>query len=67
MHCVVPSGPDRGEPACLSARATQTIREIYDAPDGPLDLPVTDRTLAAYLMLAHLCGYEALSRLPACG
>jgi hypothetical protein len=58
-HCNVPTGPHRGEYAILTAAQRQTIREIYDAPDGPLDLPVTDKELAAYLTLAHLCGYEA--------
>jgi len=61
-YCVVPSGPDRGRRARLSVVQCQTINEIYNAPDGPLDLPVTDKTLAAYLALVHLCGYEALSK-----
>jgi len=57
-YCLMPSGPHRGEHARLTAAQREMVRRIY-APDGPLDLPVTDRELAAYLALLHICGPEA--------
>jgi hypothetical protein len=57
---VVPTGPHRGERARLTVAQREMIRRMYDAPDGPLDLPVTDKELAAWLALLHLCGPEAV-------
>jgi len=58
-NCRVPTGQHRGEYAHLTAEQRQTVRWMYDAPGGPVDVPVDDRALAAYLALLHLCGYEA--------
>jgi hypothetical protein len=60
MHCLVPSGPHRGEYARLTVAQREAVRRIYDSPDGPLDLPVSDRELAAWLALLHLCSHEAV-------
>jgi hypothetical protein len=63
-HCVVPSGPDRGKYVKLTLSQMQTIRAIYDHPDGTQGLHVSDN-LAAYLALLHICGPQALERGPA--
>jgi hypothetical protein len=60
--CVYPDGPTKGRPVCLSPEQRQQIRTIYDGPDGPQDIPVSDSSLAAYLALMHICGREALQR-----
>jgi hypothetical protein len=57
--CVAPSGPERGQRARLTHAQRETVRMIYDHPDGPQHLPVTG-SLAAYLALLHVCGPEAL-------
>jgi hypothetical protein len=57
--CLEPDGPAKGQPVRLSNDEKLIIRHIYDAPDGPHDIPVTGR-LAAFLALVHLCGREAL-------
>ncbi len=59
-YCVEPDGPRKGEPVHLSADERLTIRRIYGAPGGPYaDVPVSG-PLAAYLILLHICGPEAL-------
>src|SRR5258705_11322997 len=57
-HCLMPSGSHRGEYARLTVAQREAVRRIYDSPDGPLD-PVSDRELAAWLALLHLCSPEA--------
>jgi hypothetical protein len=58
--CLMPTGPHRGERARLTVAQREMIRRMYDAPDGPLDLSVTDKELAAWLALLYLCGPEAV-------
>src|SRR5262249_34564338 len=51
---------DDGQFVCLTEAERLTIMKIYDAPGGPYaDVPVTGR-LAAYLVLLHVCCFEAL-------
>ena len=57
--CLVPSGPERGRRVALTQAQRETVRQIYDHPDGPQDVPVTG-SLAAYLALLHIGGPEAL-------
>jgi hypothetical protein len=60
-YCRVPLGTARGRMMHLSTAQRETIRKIYDAPNGPQNIPVTDdRELAAFLALVHLCSPEAL-------
>jgi hypothetical protein len=59
MFCLVPRGPDKGERVVLTQAQRETVRMIYDNPNGPQDVPVTG-SLAAYLALLHICGPEAL-------
>jgi len=59
QYCLVPNGPDRGQHVRLTQAQRETVRQIYDHPDGPQDVPVTG-SLAAYLALLHVCGPEAL-------
>jgi hypothetical protein len=60
--CVYPDGPNKGRPVCLSPMQRALIRQIYDHVGGPQDVAVTDKPLAAYLALMHVCGKEALQR-----
>jgi hypothetical protein len=61
--CLVPDGPDKGKHVRLSLAQRDTIRQIYDNPNGPLgSIPVTG-VLAGYLALLHTAGPEALQRL----
>ena len=57
--CLVPSGPERGQHVRLTHVQRETVRMIYDHPNGPQNVPVTG-SLAAYLALLHICGPEAL-------
>src|SRR5262245_27406725 len=58
-YCLFPSGADRGQHVRLTQAQRESVRQIYDHPDGPQDVPVTG-SLAAYLALLHICGPEAL-------
>jgi hypothetical protein len=58
-YCLVPSGPDKGLRVRLTPVQQDTVRQIYDNPNGPQDVPVTG-PLAAYLALLHVCGPEAV-------
>src|SRR5262245_38321457 len=58
-YCLFPSGPDRGQHVRLTQAQRETVRQIYDDPHGPQDVPVTG-SLAAYLALLHICEPEAL-------
>jgi hypothetical protein len=60
--CVHPDGPHKGQRVRLSSEQRELLRQIYDAPDGPQDMPITDSALAAYLALMHICGKEALQK-----
>jgi hypothetical protein len=61
QFCVEPAGEFRGASVRLTPAQCETIRRIYDSPDGPRNAPVTNE-MSAYLALLHLCGYEALQR-----
>jgi hypothetical protein len=64
-HCRIPSGPHKGWSVLLTIAQQQTIHQIYDAPDAPCSVPVTeDRELAAYLALVHLASHEATLKTP---
>ena len=56
-YCLYPSGPDKGQHVRLSQHQRDTIRRMYD--NGPKPIQVSG-TLAAYLVLLHVCGPEAL-------
>jgi hypothetical protein len=60
-HCAFPlAGPDKGERVRLNDAQCKLVRQIYDDPAGPNDLPIeNDPALSAYLALLHICGPEA--------
>jgi hypothetical protein len=60
-YCLYPSGPDKGARVKLTEGERHAIRQIYDGPNGPQDIPVTG-PLAAYLALLHTCGIEGKQR-----
>ena len=50
--CIVPDGPNRGQPAMLLPEQEAQVRRIYDrGKDGTVAAP-----LAAYLALLHVAG-----------
>jgi len=63
--CITPSGPDKEQWVRLSTAQRETIRRIYDAPNGPHGEPVTG-VLGAFLALLHVCGPEAPGGSPPC-
>jgi hypothetical protein len=56
-YCRYPAGYRKGGFAVLSRVERAIIFQIYDAPNGPQDVPVTG-PLAAYLALLHTAGPE---------
>jgi len=60
-HCIVPSGPARGERVILSDTGRAQVRRLYDR--GERDQAVTP-ALAAYLVLLHTCGRRWQSPCP---
>ena len=60
-YCVVPSGPERGQHVRLSQAQRETVRRIYDGPQGS-EAAAVSGPLAAYLALLHTCGPEALQQ-----
>lgn len=64
-HCIVPSGMDAGKPVRLRDWQKQEILKIYDNPAGTRRAIISfgrkngKTSLAAFLLLLHLCGYEA--------
>lgn len=62
MFCVCPSGPRKGKPVKLAPADRAMIYSIYDVPNGPQNIPVTDKSLAAFLALLHVCSPEALQQ-----
>jgi phage terminase large subunit-like protein len=61
--CFVPSGAFAGQPLRLQPWQKEILTAIYDNPDGPTRRAIVSMgrknsksTLAACLMLAHLCG-----------
>ena len=60
-YCVTPRGPERGKFVRLSEMERETVRKIYDHPEGVQPLPVKGR-LAAFLALLNVCGPEAIAR-----
>lgn len=60
QYCIVPSGPNKGEHVKLAPSERALLLYIYDAANGPRsDVLIEDRTLAAYVTLLHLVGFEA--------
>jgi phage terminase large subunit-like protein len=64
-HCVIPEGRDVGKPVKLRDWQRKEIRKIYDNPAGTRRAIISfgrknaKTTLAAFLLLLHLCGPEA--------
>lgn len=65
-HCLVPSGRDVGKPVILRPWQRKHLRKIYDNPHGT-SLAILSfgrkngkTALAAFLLLLHLCGPEAI-------
>ena len=57
-HCLVPHGPEKGQPVRLTRAQRDIVYGIYDGNGQP---EVTG-PLAAFLALLHVCGPEALQR-----
>jgi phage terminase large subunit-like protein len=63
-HCRIPEGRDVGKPVKLREWQREQIRRIYDNPAGTRRAIVSfgrknaKTTLAAFLLLLHLCGRE---------
>ena len=57
-HCLVPHGPEKGQPVRLTRAQRDIVYCIYDRNEQP---EVTG-PLAAFLALLHVCGPEALQR-----
>ena len=57
-HCLVPHGPEKGQPVRLTRAQRDIVYCIYDDNEHP---EVTG-PLAAFLVLLHVCGPEALQR-----
>src|SRR5262245_3768577 len=64
-YCRVPEGRDVGKPVVLREWQRDEIRKIYDNPHGTRRAIISfgrknaKSTLAAFLLLLHLCGPEA--------
>lgn len=64
-HCRIPEGRDVGQPVQLRDWQRREIEKIYDNPHGTRRALVSfgrknaKTTLAAFLLLLHLCGPEA--------
>jgi len=58
-YCIVPSGPQRGQYVRLTQAQRDTLHAIYDKGQ---DVAASDISgpMAAYLLLLHLCGPEAI-------
>jgi len=71
-YCVVPEGRDRGQPVRLRPWQRRDLVKIYDNPAGTRTAIISfgkkngKTSLAAMLLLLHLCGPEAVpnSQLP---
>lgn len=65
-HCVVPEGAGLGQPVILRPWQKRDIRKIYDNPHGTRRAILSfarkngKTAEAAFLLLLHLCGYEAI-------
>jgi phage terminase large subunit-like protein len=65
-YCVVPEGKDIGKPVVLREWQKADLRKIYDNPSGTRTAIISfgkkngKTSLAACLLLLHLCGPEAL-------
>jgi phage terminase large subunit-like protein len=63
-HCVIPEGRDVGRPVVLRDWQRDWIKRIYDNPAGTRRAIISvgrknaKSTLAAFLLLLHLCGRE---------
>jgi phage terminase large subunit-like protein len=64
-HCWIPEGIDQGKPVKLREWQQDEIKKIYDNPAGTRRAIISfgrknaKTTLAAFLLLLHLCGPEA--------
>jgi phage terminase large subunit-like protein len=65
-HCRIPEGKDVGKPVRLRDWQKRELRKIYDNPNGTRRAIVSfgrknaKTTLAAFLLLLHTCGPEAI-------
>lgn len=65
-HCRIPEGKDVGKPARLREWQKADLRKIYDNPAGTRTAIISfgkknaKTTSAAFLLLLHLCGPEAV-------
>jgi phage terminase large subunit-like protein len=74
-HCRVPEGKDIGKPVRLREWQKSDLRKIYDNPHGTRTAIISfakkngKTSLAAFLLLLHLCGPEAVpnSQIPSTG
>jgi hypothetical protein len=60
-YCIVPRGPQRGEYVRLTRRQRDMLIAIYDRGEESTASDVSG-PLAAYLLLLHLCGPEAVQQ-----
>lgn len=66
-HCRIPEGKDVGKPVRLRPWQCDNIRKIYDNPHGTRTAIISfgkknaKTTMAAFLLLLHLCGPEAVN------
>src|SRR5262245_59528136 len=60
-YCIVPYGPQRGEYARLTRQERDMLTAIYDRGQDA-DANAVSGPLAAYLLLLHLCGPEAVQQ-----
>lgn len=64
-HCRIPEGPDVGKPVRLRRWQKRELIRIYDNPHGTRRAIISwgrknaKTTLAAFILLLHLCGPEA--------
>lgn len=64
-HCVIPEGKDVGKPVWLRSWQKSDLRKIYNNPHGTRTAIISfgkknaKTSLAAFLLLLHLCGPEA--------
>jgi len=65
-YCVVPEGKDIGKPVELRSWQKRDLKKIYDNPSGTRTAIISfgkkngKTSLAAFLLLLHLCGPEAV-------
>ncbi len=59
--CRSPGGDDQGKPVRLTDAEREQIHALYATPEGPQGIAVAGR-LAAFLVLLHIAGIEAVAQ-----